>query len=440
MTEAVRSDGYYRWFPGDHSRDTADLSMTEDGAYRRLLDRAYTGEGLPSDRERLYRIAGATSQEDRKAVDFVVERFFEVVGGRLRQGRVERELTARRAYLEEQGRKAKMGADARWNARKVPEGMPGACPGGCPEGCPDDAPVSASGSGSRTSSEKEERSRESQSAAAKHSLRPASSADADLPSLWNRVCTSLPKCSKLTPKRKAWIKARLKEHSPDAWKGIFARIEASPFLTGQNDRGWKASFDWIIKSPDNAVKVLEGRYDSSGRQPGSGNPFPPGSEDHKGYEAAKETERRREEERDREQKRKRELRSISEFDRETIREKYARIGASVRAGEGGCPAHEAAPGIERPGAGVALAVAPGGNGSKPKISEELPVAVVDALEKVPPGIRASIESMAVMVRAGQMKNSSARATAEEALPQDLVDVLFPLVLSDAEPTERRVVS
>jgi hypothetical protein len=90
------------------------------------------------------------------------------------------------------------------------------------------------------------------------------SATTDLPSLWNRICTSLPKCSRLTEKRKIHVKARLKErHLAAEWETIFQRIEASPFLTGQNDRSWKADFDWIIKSPDNAVKVMEGKYDGN---------------------------------------------------------------------------------------------------------------------------------------------------------------------------------
>jgi hypothetical protein len=96
------------------------------------------------------------------------------------------------------------------------------------------------------------------------------SAPADLPPLWNRICTSLPKCSRLTEKRTIHVKARLKERClVTEWETIFQRIEASPFLTGQNDRDWKADFDWIIKSPDNAVKVLEGKYD--GGKNGSGN-------------------------------------------------------------------------------------------------------------------------------------------------------------------------
>ena len=101
------------------------------------------------------------------------------------------------------------------------------------------------------------------------------SAPADLPALWNRICISLPKCLKITDKRRAHVKARLKEYTLDEWKAIFERIESSPFLRGENG-GWKATFDWIIQSPDNAVKILEGKYD---RSSGSGN----GTAEPKGY-------------------------------------------------------------------------------------------------------------------------------------------------------------
>ncbi len=83
MTERVRSDGYYRWFPGDYQRDTGDLSMTEDGAYRRLLDHYYSEENLSSEPQRLYRICRAFTPEEQAAVDFVVGRFFRKENNRL---------------------------------------------------------------------------------------------------------------------------------------------------------------------------------------------------------------------------------------------------------------------------------------------------------------------------------------------------------------------
>jgi hypothetical protein len=40
---------------------------------------------------------------------------------------------------------------------------------------------------------------------------------------------------------------------------VFTRINALPFFRGENDRGWRATFDWALKA-DSIVKVLEGNY------------------------------------------------------------------------------------------------------------------------------------------------------------------------------------
>ncbi len=43
------------------------------------------------------------------------------------------------------------------------------------------------------------------------------------------------------------------------WKDYFDTVKLSTFLTGENDRGWKADLGWLVKST-NMVKVLEGNY------------------------------------------------------------------------------------------------------------------------------------------------------------------------------------
>ena len=40
---------------------------------------------------------------------------------------------------------------------------------------------------------------------------------------------------------------------------IFEAAEATAFLKGVNEKGWKADFDWLMK-PDNMMKVLENKY------------------------------------------------------------------------------------------------------------------------------------------------------------------------------------
>lgn len=69
---------YYERHIGDYIRDTVGLSMIEDGAYGRLLDQLYqTEKPLPLDRKEVYRMARATNTTERKAVDYVVGKFFE---------------------------------------------------------------------------------------------------------------------------------------------------------------------------------------------------------------------------------------------------------------------------------------------------------------------------------------------------------------------------
>lgn len=80
--------------------------------------------------------------------------------------------------------------------------------------------------------------------------------------LWNTTTTPpIPRCRDLTTQRRKKMLARLKDRPLEAWRDVFQRIEASRFCRGQNDRNWRASFDWIVENQDNAVKVLEGKYD-----------------------------------------------------------------------------------------------------------------------------------------------------------------------------------
>jgi hypothetical protein len=89
---------------------------------------------------------------------------------------------------------------------------------------------------------------------------------------WNDICGNkdLPKVIQLTEKRKKHMRARLKERPLKDWISIFKKVAATPFLTGQNDRGWKADFDWVM-NPDNVAKILEGKYDCNRSKGGGGS-------------------------------------------------------------------------------------------------------------------------------------------------------------------------
>lgn len=89
-------------------------------------------------------------------------------------------------------------------------------------------------------------------------VRPKTSAG-DVFRLYNEICKSLPPVTKMTADREKHINARLKEFSIDDFRQVFQSAEDSAFCKGQNNRGWKATFDFLI-SERGFVNTLEGKY------------------------------------------------------------------------------------------------------------------------------------------------------------------------------------
>ena len=81
----------------------------------------------------------------------------------------------------------------------------------------------------------------------------------DVVDLFHSVCGSFPSVRKITSKRQKNISDVLGSYTMADLKEVFTNAENSSFLKGDNDRGWTASFDWLINK-ENIVKVLEGNY------------------------------------------------------------------------------------------------------------------------------------------------------------------------------------
>lgn len=84
---------YYERHIGDFIKDTLGLTMLEDGAYNRLLDQIYqTERPLPCDKKEVYRVARANSTPERKAVDYVLGKFFDLADDGYMQKRAQTAL------------------------------------------------------------------------------------------------------------------------------------------------------------------------------------------------------------------------------------------------------------------------------------------------------------------------------------------------------------
>jgi len=81
---------------------------------------------------------------------------------------------------------------------------------------------------------------------------------------YNLRCVSLPRCQRITPKRRAAIINILKKYSLEDIMTVFNNLELSDFCKGKNDRGWRADIDFILRE-DKFVSVLEGKYNSKRR-------------------------------------------------------------------------------------------------------------------------------------------------------------------------------
>jgi len=80
---------------------------------------------------------------------------------------------------------------------------------------------------------------------------------------WNLFCDKNPTFSKIkeiSDKRRSHLKKRFLRDSFRAFDKILNAIRQQPFLMGENERKWVATFDWLIENDTNYLKVLELRY------------------------------------------------------------------------------------------------------------------------------------------------------------------------------------
>lgn len=81
--------------------------------------------------------------------------------------------------------------------------------------------------------------------------------------LFHELCPSIIPKNKptISKKRQGHIRALVRSFGMDGVREIFARAEASDYLSGRNGKWLNCSFDWLINQ-NNALKVLEGNYDN----------------------------------------------------------------------------------------------------------------------------------------------------------------------------------
>ena len=81
--------------------------------------------------------------------------------------------------------------------------------------------------------------------------------------IWNEKRGNLTECKKLTKERKRNCETRARGKGSEfltEFEEAVRLVASSPFCCGDNDRGWRVDFDWMIANDTNMQKVLEGKY------------------------------------------------------------------------------------------------------------------------------------------------------------------------------------
>lgn len=107
---------YYEHHIGDYAEATAHLSFVEDAAYSRLIRKYYASEKpLPVEVKAVQRLVGARSEDEKEAVETILNEFFILGADGWHNTRCDEEI----ARYQDKQTKAKRSAEARWNKSRT---------------------------------------------------------------------------------------------------------------------------------------------------------------------------------------------------------------------------------------------------------------------------------------------------------------------------------
>jgi len=250
------SEYWYPFFPSEYKKATRHLTAEQDGIYRRLIDEYMeTREPLPDDDIALARIAGVNENKWLDAKRIVIA-FFTHTNGTISHEFCDQQLDIQDKRAKRRSESAEKAAKKRWENNKSKQELK----------CDTHTPRNAT----RMRRNATDTDTDTDTDTKKERVLSDFDEIVIAIKLWNDLCKKigLSQCQKITAARKAATRARLKDcNGIEGWKAMLGIVESNPFFHGDNDRGWKANIDFVLKEGKFA-KIMEGSYN---HQKGNGN-------------------------------------------------------------------------------------------------------------------------------------------------------------------------
>lgn len=77
--------------------------------------------------------------------------------------------------------------------------------------------------------------------------------------MFRELCPSLAQVQRMSPKLQETLREARTRFGMEELRQLFTKAEATPFLRGEGERGWKASLSWVL---DHAEEIMAGSYDT----------------------------------------------------------------------------------------------------------------------------------------------------------------------------------
>ena len=271
---------YYKFNIADYRKDTAHLSRLEHGIYRDLIDWYYLEETpIPKKTQTVLRRLRLATEEEKQALENVLEDFFTLEDDGFKHARIEEEIAE---YQEKSKTNKANGKKGGRPKKKKPEET---------EKNPNGFDSDSENKPNANQNESEQNPNH-KPLTINHNINNTAKAVCDFPvekppdklpdkptskpiqvpikkivELYHELLPELPKVQKLTDTRKKQISARWKSGDIgdlDEWREYFEFVRGSRFLMGRSppSTGHKlfvADLEWLTKE-SNFVKVWEGKY------------------------------------------------------------------------------------------------------------------------------------------------------------------------------------
>lgn len=266
---------YMQLYVADYLADTMHLSTEEHGAYLLIIFN-YWQTGKPIPKPRLPKIA-RLSNDRWVSAETSLSEFFNEVDDEWVHERIEIDLevvrtaqtqrvAAGKASAEARKQAAKTGIAKARNDRSTTAGNPlNENATNIEEKREEENNPKALVTGTPETDEFELSSSEEESVP--HGRKKLPFTYTDIQNAYNKICRGTFKgCDAMTAKRKGKIRAMVamefmgqkpfRDLGIGFWEQYFTDCLSNPHWCGSNDRGWRASFEFVT-TPDNALKILE---------------------------------------------------------------------------------------------------------------------------------------------------------------------------------------